>query len=150
MQNISKLYSIFVVIKCNTLQDSHFFSSPFVETTGYSRNCMKKCNHDRPQFQTFGFTNICTVQYLSTIIHYRGSNSLTSPKPLVLATEIQYTLYVSLPTFRLHFTFPLCQNTEPSSDVTFCITCSISRSKFSHLFDAILLPCILCRDTMNY
>jgi hypothetical protein len=56
---------------------------------------MEMCNHEWPQFWTFGFTNICTVQYLSTVIHYRDSNSLSSLKPQVLATELQYTLYVS-------------------------------------------------------
>jgi len=95
MQNISKLYSLVGVIKCNTLQmDSLMFSSQFVGTTSYSRNCMKLGNHDMPQFRTFGFTNNCKLQYLSTIIYYRSRNSLTSPTSLVLVTEIQYTLYV--------------------------------------------------------
>jgi hypothetical protein len=158
MQNISELYSLVGVIKCNTLQNgSHLFSSRFVGTTGYSRNCMKICNRYRLQFRTFGFTNNCTLPYLSSIIPYRGSNSLSCHKPLVLATEIHYTLFVcnkyqyqylapahqlyynyvrnfqplvSLVKFLLHFTFLSCQNTEWSSDVTFCVICSISQFKF--------------------
>jgi len=62
MQNISKLFSLVGVIKCNTLQDSHLFTSPFVKTTGYSRNCMKMGNHDRPRI----YVSSC-VQYTNNV-----------------------------------------------------------------------------------
>jgi len=83
------------------------FSTQFVGTTGYSRNCMTMGNLDISYFQAFGFTNIWTVPYLSKIIHYRGSDYLSSFKLLVLATEIQYTLYVVTPTSISGLTLPV-------------------------------------------
>jgi len=55
---------------------------------------MKMGNHDRPQFQTFGFTNTWAVPYLSPVIHYRGNVALSSTKSLVLATDVHCTLCV--------------------------------------------------------
>ena len=137
------------------------FSLRFVGTTCHSRKCMKMGKHDRTQFRTIGCTNFWIVLYLSPIIYFSGSIFLSNPKTPVIATEINCIPFVltatskSLPklpslglqkravpisgfppTFHHHFTFPSYQQTERSSDVTFCLICSISQSKLSHRFKA--------------
>jgi len=109
----------------------------FVTSNTLQRQCCFK------QHQVAGPSN----RYTAPSVFVIPTSTSCLKVPVILSNMRAVFLQLSLLTFRLRFTFLSCQHTEPSSDVTFCLICSISQARLWHRFKDASLPRIFCRDT---